>query len=87
MLLPTYPKVKTPTLKGLYCYLNSSHKMQLVRVKNLHRQKLEKIVFPRQRFLFEAIPDANLEVYIEQEGKEILQKTFSCHELQIGRSD
>ena len=81
MLLPTYPKVEPLTLKRLYCYFNSTDKIQLIRVKNSHRQKLEKVVFPQQRFLFEAIPNANLEVYIERERKEFLQATIFCNEL------
>lgn len=83
MLLPTHTVITPPTLKKLCCYLNSTHKMQLVRVRENNSHRLEKIVFPHQRFLFEAMADKKLEVYIEQEEKEILHDTISCNDLQI----
>ena len=83
MLLPTYLKVKPLTLKRLCCYFNSTDKMQLIRVSESNDRQLEKVIFPRQRFLFEAIPNASLEVYTGREGKEFLQSTISCNELQV----
>ncbi len=83
MLLPTYPVITPPTLKKLCCYLNSTHKMQLVRLSDKNNCRLEKVVFPLERLLFEANPNKKLEVYVEQNGREILQENIDCNNLQI----
>ena len=83
MPLPTYSSVAPPKLKTLCCYLNSTHEMQLILVKDCRSPKLAKIVFPHQRFLFEAMSNEKLEVYIEREGKEVLQSAISCNDLLV----
>lgn len=78
---PTCLRTIQPTSKMLCNYTNSTHKMQLIRVLDNHNCHYEKVIFPQQRILFEAILEGRLEVYIEQEGKPMLQEIFSCHNL------
>ncbi len=78
---PTCLRTIQPTSKVLCHYINSTHKMQLIRVLDNHNCNYEKVIFPQQRILFEAILEGRLEVYIEQEGKQMLKEIFSCHNL------
>ncbi len=48
----------------ILCYYeNVTQQMQLARIDNLSTWQSERVVFPGQRFLFEAPPDALLQVY------------------------
>ncbi len=83
MLLPTYPLINRQTLKILCCYFNTTREMQLVRLSDKNNCRLEKAVFPLERLLFEATPNKKLEVYIEQNGRKVLQENIDCNDLQI----
>ena len=78
---PTYSATAQVTLEMLYCYTNSTHKMQLIRVLTNDSCNYEKVVFPQQRIFLSAIPEGWLEVYIERDGKQVLEKMFSCQDL------
>ncbi len=78
---PTYSATAQVTSEILYCYTNSTHKMQLIRVLANDSCNYEKVVFPQQRILLPTIPEGWLEVYIEQEGKQVLEKIVSCQDL------
>ena len=67
----------------LYCYLNSTHKIQIVCLVNSKGMLMEKVIFPQQRILFEGIPEGRLEVYVGKNGKKILQKVIYCHNLPL----
>ncbi|MEB3281890.1 MAG: DUF1830 domain-containing protein [Lyngbya sp.] len=69
--------------KKLCCYSNSSEKMQVVRITNIQNWYLERVVFPREYFLFEAPSEAELEVYEgDTNGVKLLAK-HSCGNLQV----
>jgi len=68
--------------KILCCYFNSTDQLQLIRVLNNNGYSLEKIMFPQQRFLFEAVPAGILEVHTTQKGQQILAEIYSCLNLQ-----
>lgn len=69
--------------KTLYHYCNDTNKIQLIRVANSDYPNLEKIVFPQQRILFEATPEAQLKIYNSQSGKPKLEKTVFCRNLKV----
>lgn len=83
-MLSTQPLVKS-TSKILCCYINTTHKMQLVRVVESQNRSLtlEKIIFPHQRILLETVPEGRLEVYLERDGKQALAEIISCRELKV----
>lgn len=79
---PSYSVTSQPNVKTLCYYTNSTHKIQLIRVADGGNQSLEKIVFPQQRVLFEAIAQEQLTVYSESKGKQVLAEIIPCQNLQ-----
>lgn len=61
-------------------YINSTNEIQIARL-NSNDSDFEKIVFPGERILFEALPDAELEIHTGMNGQESLVKKISCVEL------
>ncbi len=47
----------------LCAYVNSSSKVQIIRVVDAPNAFLERTVFPGQRVLFETLPTAHLEIH------------------------
>jgi 3-hydroxymyristoyl/3-hydroxydecanoyl-(acyl carrier protein) dehydratase len=69
--------------KNLCYYGNFTSQMQIARIKNLPNLKFERVVFPGDRLLFEALPEAQLEVYINKTGSEMLLNKISCDRLRV----
>lgn len=69
--------------KNLCYYGNFTSQMQIARIKNIPNLKFERVVFPGDRLLFEAIPDAHLEVYISKTDSEILLNKIPCDRLRV----
>ena len=69
--------------KNLCYYGNFTSQMQIARIKNIQNLKFERVVFPGDRLLFEALPDAQLEVYISKTGSEILLNKIPCDRLRV----
>jgi hypothetical protein len=65
------------------CYENVTPKLQVVRITNIPNWYFEKVVFPKQRLLFEALPHASLEVYTGDIAQAILADHIPCDRLQI----
>ena len=77
------------SVSKIHCaYINSTPQMQFVRVVDRQTEKLEleKIVFPLQRTILETSSQGKLEVYINHQGKLILNRTLLCRELKADRS-
>lgn len=62
-------------------YRNSTKKIQIIRITNIPNWHFEKIVFPQQRLMFEACPEAYLQIYREIMGFFILSEQIQCHLL------
>ncbi len=72
----------------LYGYVNSTRALQIIRIVNIPDWYLERVIFPGQRLLFEAKPDAELEVYTTYLGQAVLVKKIPVLHLQVKlRSD
>ncbi|MEL6499812.1 MAG: DUF1830 domain-containing protein [Cyanobacteria bacterium J06623_1] len=69
--------------KKLCYHVNSTNRIQLIRLWNGKKYQLEKIVFPQQRILFIATPEEILEVHTKQESEQVLAAIFVCHNLQV----
>jgi hypothetical protein len=69
----------------LCCYVNATSKIQIARVTNISNWYFERVVFPGQRLIFEALPEALLEIHTGMMASAILSDTIPCDRLTIGR--
>jgi Domain of unknown function (DUF1830) len=67
----------------LCCYVNATSKIQVVRITNIPNWYFERVVFPGQRLVFEALPMAQLEVHSGMMASAILTDTILCERLRI----
>lgn len=66
----------------LCCYVNTTSKIQIARIENIANW-LERVVFPGQRLLFEALPNAQLEIYTGMIATAILLDKIQCECLRV----
>lgn len=64
-------------------YVNVSSVLQIARIANIPNWYFERTVFPGQRILFEALPEAQLEIHTNRINSAILADTIKCDRLQI----
>jgi len=69
--------------KILCCYVNTTSKIQVVRIANIPNWYFERVVFPGQRLLFEALPEAQLEIYTGAFSSVILVDKIPCTRLRV----
>ena len=67
----------------LCCYLNATSKIQVARITNIPNWYFERVVFPGQRLLFEALSDAQLEIHTGMMASSILSDKIPCERLKI----
>ncbi|KAM3105021.1 DUF1830 domain-containing protein [Phormidesmis sp. 146-33] len=67
--------------KLLCCYVNATSQMQIARITNIPNWYFERVVFPGQRLLFEAVSDAQLEIHTGMMASAILSDTIACSTL------
>ncbi|MDX2241713.1 MAG: DUF1830 domain-containing protein [Leptolyngbyaceae cyanobacterium bins.302] len=65
------------------CYVNATSRIQIARITNIPNWYFERVVFPGQRLVFEATPDALLEIHCGMMASAILADTIPCDRLQI----
>jgi hypothetical protein len=58
-----------------------------VRITNVVNWYFERVVFPGQRLVFEAIKDALLEIHTGMMASAILSDTIPCERLSLGDSE
>jgi len=71
----------------LCCYVNATNQIQVVRITNIANWYFERVVFPGQRLVFEALLDAMLEIHTGMMASAILSDTIPCDRLSLGDSD
>ena len=76
VLSPALERATFPTC----FYINSSDRIQVVRLAGSPHIDLERVVFPGQRLLFEAPLEAVLEVYAGEDNVQ-LEQSWDCSEL------
>ena len=64
-------------------YLNNTSKVQIARITNIPNWYFERTVFPGERFLFEALPSAQLEVCRSAETGAIVCERILCDRLRV----
>ncbi len=67
----------------LCCYVNTTNSVQVARITNIENWYFERVVFPGQRLIFEALPEAVLEIHSGSMATAVLADQIPCHELAI----
>ena len=67
----------------LCCYVNATSQIQVARITNIENWYFERVVFPGQRLVFEALPQAQLEGHTGMMASAILSDTIPCERLSI----
>ena len=67
---------------ALCCYVNATSKIQIARITNIPNWYFERVVFPGQQLVFEALPQALLEIHSGMMST-ILADTIPCDRLYI----
>ena len=75
------PVLNTSTERILCFYINVTSRIQVIRVTNIPDFDWERIVFPGQRLLFEAVTAALLEVHTSDRNTAILADVIPCQQL------
>ncbi len=71
----------------LCCYVNATNQIQIARITNIPNWYFERVVFPGQRLVFEALGNALLEIHSGMMASSILSDTIPCDRLLIHDSD
>ena len=71
----------------LCCYVNATSHIQIARISNVLNWYFERVVFPGQRLVFEAMPEANLEIHTGMMASAILSDTIPCDRLCINEGN
>lgn len=78
---------KQPSLTSLQpvlcCYVNNTGKIQVSRISNIENWYFERVVFPGERLLFEALPQAELEIHQCTLNGNIISDRILCQNLQV----
>jgi len=71
-------------MTSILCYYtNQSRLIQQIRLEKNPHSSLDRIVFPGEKFMFEALPEGLLEIYTyTATGLQLLQ-TIACEQLQV----
>lgn len=67
----------------LCCYVNATSQIQVARITNIRNWYFERVVFPGQRLVFEAFPEALLEIHSGMMASAILSDTIPCQRLSV----
>ncbi|OCQ93286.1 hypothetical protein BCD67_03310 [Oscillatoriales cyanobacterium USR001] len=82
----------TPTLNQLpselserilCCYINDTSTMQIARISNIANWYFERTIFPGERLLFEALPEAELEIWQSSETGNVDFDKILCDRLRV----
>ena len=67
----------------LCCYVNATSQIQIAKISNILNWYFERVVFPGQRLIFEAVIGASMEIHTGTVASSILSDTIPCDRLQI----
>lgn len=80
-IIDALPSEDDPAL--LCCYANVTSKIQIARITNVPNWYFERVVFPGQRLMFEAVANAQLEIHTGMMASAILSDTIACEKLAV----
>ncbi len=84
-ILDPLPQNETDSV--LCCYVNATSQIQIARITNIANWYFERVVFPGQRLVFEALPQALLEIHSGAMASAILSDTIPCERLCVDEGD
>lgn len=64
-------------------YVNASSRLQIVRISNIANWYFERVVFPGQHLVFQAFPEAFLEVHASEMATTILADRIPCTQIRL----
>lgn len=67
----------------LCCYINDAYKIKIARITNISNWYFERVVFPGEKLLFEALPEAQLEIYVTNFSTVALVEITACDRLAV----
>lgn len=65
------------------CYVNVTSQIQIARITDITNWYFERVVFPGQRLMFEAPPEAHLEIHTGKFSSAILSDKIPCIDLHL----
>ncbi len=68
-------------------YINATSSIQVARITNIDNWYFERVVFPGQRLIFEAVPEAKLEIHTGMMASSILTDTIPCEKLRVRETE
>jgi len=68
-------------------YSNQSSRIQIIKISNIPSFYLERVVFPGQRLLFEAVEQAKLEVHTSDKITTIITDVIPCKQLSCNNNN
>lgn len=80
-ILDPLPQGETNSV--LCCYVNATNQIQIARITNVSNWYFERVVFPGQRLVFEALPEAILEIHSGKMASAILSDSIPCERLRV----
>ncbi len=73
------PNPNTSERQSLCCYTNHTNYIQVIRLVNQSHTNWQRVIFPGERFLFEADSESNLEIM----GDEVFSSLVNCQKLLV----
>ncbi|MBA3924494.1 MAG: DUF1830 domain-containing protein [Nostocaceae cyanobacterium] len=78
MIQTLFPLADSGCTRILCSYINATSHIQIARITNMTNLHFERVIFPKQRLMFEAVPTAQLEVQTCMMDDEIITDRISC---------
>lgn len=79
---------KTDSFPHILCFhRNSTPYLQMVKLMGSKNHQLERVLFPQDRLMFTAVPEAQLEIITCQNGLASMPERISCAHLQVHSSE
>lgn len=68
-------------------YVNASSRLQIAQIKNVPGLRFERLIFPQQRLLFEAFPEALLEIRSDADAYAAPIEQIPCLQLRVNQNE
>lgn len=77
------PQISSESQPILCFYKNTTDKIQIAKISGFKHCYLEQVVFPAEKILFNAFPEAELEIYTGSMISGALIEKIRCSRLQV----
>lgn len=76
------PAESSTDYQKLYCYTNNLHQVVVAKIRGLMDRDCERVVFPQEKFLFEANDECQVEI-IQTTITGVIKDSIPCSQLQV----